>query len=269
MGYSSHRSALSKGAGTEAFNIKVADLVPSGEEALAFIMPSVGLDSADLLCGSHEWHADDYVDALSRKLIEWVADGDELHNHSYRLALFGSLLGVEMGLDTADLWSLRRGAFLHDIGKIGIPSSILLKRGPLDEREWHIMKQHPLIGEEICRDIPSLGDILPIVRSHHQRWDGTGYPDGLRGEQIPLLARITQMADIYDALTTERPYKSAFTPEKAMETIKEEGQREWRDPRIVRILEDLFPVFRALPSDGALSFSMQALADVVRRRSWS
>ncbi len=223
---------------------------------------------ANALRGEVEWEEDRLIDGLTRKLIQMVADGDELESHGHRLALMASLLGVELGLNRADMLSLRRGAYLHDIGKIGIPSSILLKRGPLDDREWRIMQKHPAIGERICRDLPSLSGILPIIRSHHERWDGTGYPDGLRGETIPLLARITQIADIYDALTTQRPYKSAFLPEKALEIIQEEGQRGWRDPRLVMAIEDLFPVFKTLPPDNASSFSLQALSEVVRRRKW-
>jgi putative two-component system response regulator len=215
-----------------------------------------------------EWLEDDYIDAMARKLIEQVADGQELESHCQRLALLVSLLGMEVGLSEAELRSLRRGAYLHDIGKIGIPASILLKRGPLDEREWRIMQKHPLIGEQICQELPSLLAILPIIRSHHERWDGSGYPDGLRGEEIPLLARITQIADIYDALTTERPYKRAFTPEEALAVIKAEGERGWRDPKLVKTIENMLPVFTALPPDCATTFSLQALEEVVRRRSW-
>jgi len=96
------------------------------------------------------------------------------------------------------------------------------------------MKSHPIRGEEICRHMKSLTAVLPIIRHHHERWDGSGYPDGLRGEQIPLLARVLQIVDIYDALTSPRPYKSAFSPEKAISIIQEETGRGWRDPRIVQ-----------------------------------
>lgn len=236
-------------------------------EALLILAPEQALPE-QLAAPDPEWQDADFVDALAIQLIELVADGKELEFHCHRLALFASLLGAEMGLDKTDMLALRRGAYLHDIGKIGIPPRILLKRGPLDEREWRIMQKHPAIGEKICRDVPSLLGILPIVRSHHERWDGSGYPDGLRGEQIPLLARITQIADIYDALTTERAYKCAFTPEKALEIIQEEEQRGWRDPKLVRILEDLFPVFKTVPAETASSFSLQALSDVVRQKKW-
>lgn len=216
-----------------------------------------------------DWQEEDFIHALTRKLIEVIADGDELEHHCHRLALLASLVGVEVGLDKVNMLALRRGAYLHDIGKIGIPAAILLKRGPLDDREWRIMKKHPVIGERICRDVPSLRAVLPIIRSHHERWDGTGYPDGLRGEEIPWLARIIQVADIYDALTTKRPYKCAFAPERALEIIREERERGWRDSQLVDVLESLFPVFRTLPPDSASSFSLQALAEVVRYRRWT
>src|SRR5205807_7897679 len=119
------------------------------------------------------------------------------------------------GLTRADLLALYRGGYLHDVGKVGIPDSILFKPGKLNGDEWLVMQSHSTRGEEICRPMKSLGPVLPIIRHHHERWDGSGYPDGLRGDQIPLLARILQTADIYDALTSPRPYKSAFSEENA------------------------------------------------------
>jgi putative nucleotidyltransferase with HDIG domain len=278
VGYPLHRNTTANGVGAEEpgnlskrHGKSRLDSLAHLEEAVLLVADSAisaCLDRPDSLEADPEWQEAGYIEALARRLIEILADGPDLEKHCHRLALLVSLLGVEMGLDTTDLQSLRRGAYLHDIGKIGIPSSILLKRGPLDEEEWCIMRKHPLIGEQICRDLPSMQGILPIIRSHHERWDGTGYPDGLREKEIPLLARITQMADIYDALTAERPYKSAFSPEKALETIREEGLRGWRDPNLVRIVENLFPIFKTLPPDGTSSLSLQALSGVVRRRSW-
>ena len=131
------------------------------------------------------------------------------------------------------LAALYRGGYLHDIGKIGIPDAILFKRGPLTSEEWDVMRSHPVRGEEICRPMRSLAPVLPIIRSHHERWDGSGYPDGLAGDGIPLLARILQVADIYDALTSERPYKQALAPEEAFAVMEEEVRRGWRDPELV------------------------------------
>ena len=129
-------------------------------------------------------------------------------------------LGVAMGLDRACLLALYRGGYLHDVGKVGIPDSILFKPGRLTAEEWVVMRSHSTRGEEICRHLKSMGDVLPIIRHHHERWDGSGYPDGLREEQIPLMARVLQIADIYDALTNPRPYKPAFETAKALRTIR-------------------------------------------------
>ena len=107
--------------------------------------------------------------------------------------------------------ALKRGGFLHDLGKIAIPDEILKKGSDLTSEEWRIMKRHPLIGENICKPLRSLKMVLPIIRHHHEHWDGSGYPDRLSGENIPLLARTLQVVDVYDALRTARPYKPART----------------------------------------------------------
>ena len=132
--------------------------------------------------------------------------------HCERLATYSIALGQALGLLRHDQLALYRGGYLHDIGKISIPDVILFKRGLLTDEEWQTMRLHTIRGEEICSPMKSLKPVLPIIRSHHERWDGSGYPDGLAGEEIPLLARILQVADIYDALTTARPYKPAFSP---------------------------------------------------------
>ncbi len=116
---------------------------------------------------------------------------------------------------------------------------ILFKRGLLTDEEWQTMRQHTIRGEEICRPMKTLAPVLPIIRSHHERWDGTGYPDGLAGEDIPLLARILQVADIYDALTTARPYKPAFSHQHAIEIMLEESRRGWRDPELVPLFAEV------------------------------
>jgi putative two-component system response regulator len=159
--------------------------------------------------------------------------------HCQRLSVASVMLGEALGLPSQDLTSLYRGGFLHDIGKIGIPDAILFKRGTLTSAEWEVMRSHPLRGEEICRPMRSLWPVLPIIRSHHERWDGSGYPDGLAAEQIPLLARILQVADIYDALTTERPYKLALSPETAFTVMEEEVRRGWRDPELVPLFASI------------------------------
>ncbi len=159
--------------------------------------------------------------------------------HCERLAAYSIALGQALGLSKADQLALYRGGFLHDIGKISIPDVILFKRGLLSEEEWQTMRQHTIRGEEICRPMKTLAPVLPIIRSHHERWDGSGYPDGLAGEEIPLLARILQVADIYDALTTARPYKPAFSHQHAIEIMLEEARRGWRDPELVPLFSGI------------------------------
>jgi len=159
----------------------------------------------------------------------------ETAGHCERLALMAVAMGIAMGLTRANLRALYRGGYLHDVGKVGIPDSILFKPGPLTAEEWVTMRSHTTRGEEICRHMKSLAPVVPIIRHHHERWDGTGYPDGLWGEQIPLLARVLQVVDIYDALTSARPYKRAFTSEEALTIIQQEVDRGWRDPQIVKL----------------------------------
>ena len=180
---------------------------------------------------------DDETEGLLLALGQAVEQRDHnIAGHCERLAFMGVAMGVVMGLERTSLLALYRGGYLHDVGKVGIPDSILFRPGPLDEQEWVIMRSHTTRGEEICRHLKSLHSVLPIIRNHHERFDGSGYPDGLRGKQIPLLARVMQIADIYDALTSRRCYKPAFSPAKALEIILEETARGWRDPQVV----DLF-----------------------------
>jgi putative two-component system response regulator len=159
--------------------------------------------------------------------------------HCQRLAWYGVSLGMALGLPRPQLLALHRGGFLHDIGKISVPDSILQKRGKLTEEEWRIVRMHPVTGEDICRPMKSLASVLPVIRSHHERWDGGGYPDGLPGERIPLVARILQVADIYDALITERPYKAALDPNAALKVLNAEAARGWRDSHLVGLFTEL------------------------------
>ena len=160
-------------------------------------------------------------------------------NHCERLALISVALGVSLELDQARLITLYRGGYLHDIGKVGIPDSILFKKGALTAAEWEVMRSHSARGEEICRHMKSLEPVLPIIRHHHERWDGTGYPDGLRGNQIPLLARVVQIADIYDALTSRRSYKDPLNEEQALAVMQSESARGWRDPQLTSMFLQL------------------------------
>jgi len=160
-------------------------------------------------------------------------------SHCVRMAHLSVALGKAMDLRLEQLLALCRGAYLHDIGKIAVPDSILFKKDRLTEAEWEVMKSHTLVGYSICKPVKSLELVLPIIRSHHERWDGTGYPDGLAGLEIPLLARVLQMADIYEALTTKRPYKPAFDHQTALNIMIDETARGWRDPELMKLFLSL------------------------------
>jgi putative two-component system response regulator len=142
-------------------------------------------------------------------------------------------LGKSLGLPAEQLKALHRGGVLHDVGKIGIPDSILLKPGPLSKEEREVIKSHPVIGERICSPLKSLRLVLPIIRHHHERFDGSGYPDGLSGAAIPLTARILQVVDLYDAFTTQRPYKPAYPQARAFAIMREETARGWWDASLI------------------------------------
>jgi len=155
-------------------------------------------------------------------------------DHCERLVALGRAFGKFLNLTHSETKNLMWGGYLHDIGKIGIPDAVLLKKGKLTPEEWQIMKQHVEIGAQICAPLRTMQGVVPIVRHHHERWDGSGYPDGLLGDAIPYLAQVFQIIDIYDALTSERPYKKAFTPAKALETIAAEVALGWRNPLLVQ-----------------------------------
>ncbi len=153
--------------------------------------------------------------------------------HCGRLAAYATDLGLALGLGEEDQASLYRGGFLHDVGKVGIPDAVLLKTDRLSESEYGQIKEHPVIGDRLCGELRSLRGVRPIVRHHHERLDGSGYPDGLGGDAIPLLAQIMGIVDVYDAITTARPYKPAFTPEEAYAELTREVTRGWRRKDLV------------------------------------
>ncbi len=188
-----------------------------------------------------------------------------LGQHCQRLALMAAAMGVALGLPAPEILALQRGGYLHDIGKVAVPDHILFKAGALTPEEWDIMKSHAERGERICSNMRSLTPVLPIIRHHHERWDGTGYPDQLKGEEIPILARILQLADIYDALTTARPYKRALSPEDAVQIINEEVAKGWRDPRLVELFTDILPMFRTPTPPDFSRLSLHALAASIER----
>ncbi|MGH9783413.1 MAG: response regulator [Terriglobia bacterium] len=228
-----------------------------------------GLDNTDDRIQGIECGADDFLSkpvnkeellARVRSLLKLKHFTDELENaetvlfslalsveakdsytegHCQRLSKFSVALGKRLGLQEEQLVALRRGGILHDVGKIAVPEQILLKPGPLTSEERKIMQGHPVIGERICSPLKSLRLVLPIIRHHHEKSDGSGYPDGLKAEETPLTARILQTVDVYDALTTERPYKKALTPQQAFRQMREEVKRGWWVERLVDQLEPL------------------------------
>ncbi len=157
--------------------------------------------------------------------------------HCDRLSKYSVAVADKLGLPEDLRVALRRGGLVHDIGKLAVPESILLKPGPLTPEERKIMEQHTIAGERICAPLRSFRHVLPIIRHHHEKQDGTGYPDGLKGEQVPLTARILQITDIYDALTTDRPYRKALSAEKAFAIVREEVKRGWWDGSVLNEFE--------------------------------
>ncbi|MGH9313700.1 MAG: response regulator [Vicinamibacterales bacterium] len=148
--------------------------------------------------------------------------------HCHRMANYATALGRRLGLGADDLRTLHRGGFLHDIGMLAIADSVLRKPGPLDPEEYEIVKSHTVVGDGLCGNLRSLQAVRPIVRHHHERLDGSGYPDGLRGDAVPLLAAIVGIVDVYDAITTQRPYQPARPVDQAIDVLGKETELGWR-----------------------------------------
>lgn len=149
------------------------------------------------------------------------------HGHCERLANMSSRLGEKLGLPEDQIRALRRAGIVHDIGKVAVPDAILLKPSSLSEAEMRVIREHPVVGERICAPLRTFRLVLPIIRHHHERHDGSGYPDGLRNSQIPVTAAVLQLADVYDALTTNRPYRKASSSDIALAIMEEEAKRGW------------------------------------------
>ena len=161
------------------------------------------------------------------------ARDDNTSSHSLNVTRYSMLLGEHLGLDEEELRALSQGALMHDLGKIGIPDNILKKPGGLDESEFEIIKQHPMMTSEILDTLETSDHFAAIARSHHERWDGTGYPDGLNGEDIPLLARIVAIADAWDAMTSNRVYRDAMSENIALDIFEREQDSGQWDPYLV------------------------------------
>jgi len=184
-------------------------------------------------------HAEQVIFSLARTV---EAKDKYTEGHCERLSKMAEKLGRRIGLGKEDLVILRRAGLLHDIGKIAIQDSILLKNGPLDDEEFETIKKHPEIGERICAPLKSLKPILPTIKHHHEKWDGSGYPAGLKGREIPLHARIMGIVDCYDALTTSRSYRKAMTHDEAITIMRNETEKGKWDPELfaayVELLEE-------------------------------
>jgi putative two-component system response regulator len=180
-----------------------------------------------------------YIDEQAESVIFSLAQSIEARDpfdtgHSARVSSNAERFGKCLGLSQGDLDTLRIGGLVHDIGKIGIPDAILSKPGPLDFKESRIVEQHTIIGEQICAPLKSFRHVLPLIRHHHERMNGTGYPDGLSGGQIPLIVRILQIVDICDALTSDRSYRQTMSLPSALMVLYEEAARGWLDEDLVR-----------------------------------
>ena len=169
--------------------------------------------------------------------------------HCQRLAAYSVALGRALGLDRDDIAALHRGGYLHDVGKIGVADAILLKSAPLTPAEYRLMQAHTTIGERLCGELRSLRSVRSIIRHHHERLDGSGYPDGLRGDEVPLTAQIVGVVDAYDAMTTARPYRAALGEAHACEELLRDAAAGLLHPDIVRAFVGLDRA-AALAADG-------------------
>ena len=156
----------------------------------------------------------------------------ETEGHTQRVTEMSVEMARQMGISGTEIVHIRRGALLHDIGKMGVPDEILLKPGKLTDEEWEIMRKHPQLAYDMLSPITYLHPALDIPLCHHEKWDGTGYPQGLKGEQIPLAARVFAVVDVWDALTSDRPYRPAWTKQEALGHIREQSGKHF-DPRVV------------------------------------
>ena len=198
------------------------------------------------------------------RMIE--AKDTDTGNHCSRLAYSAAVFAQKLGLSEDDIKALRQGGVLHDIGKLAIPDKVLLKNGPLTDSEWQIMRQHTVIGYQLCRGLKSIEKVIPIIRSHHERWQGGGYPDNLKGEEIPLLARVFQLVDIYDALSHSRPYKPAWPIGKIIALFEEEISFGWRDPYLGREFVNILktsPEILVRPDDEVQDISEEILEEIL------
>lgn len=213
-------------------------------------------------------HAESVLFVLARSI---EARDPYTSGHCERLSAFATALGRRIGLDEKQLVALAKAGVVHDVGKIAVPDAILLKPGPLTAEEREVIERHPVTGDEICQPLRSFSLVRPIIRHHHERMDGSGYPDGLCGDRIPITARVLQVVDIFDSLTTKRPYKDAYNVAQALDVLQKEARRGWRDPDLVLAFRDLVSSGR-LPitpttETGCFDRRLASMAEPGRRRA--
>ena len=221
--------------------------------AKPFIVPEMRARVASLLRIKRYTDALDSAESVILSLAMTIEARDlATEGHCQRLAHYAVALGERIGLSSEDLDALRVGGYLHDIGKVGIPGRVLLKDGKLDADEYDLMKSHTLIGDRLCAELRLLKRIRPIVRHHHERLDGSGYPDGLVGDEVPLLAQIMGVVDVFDAITTSRPYKPALAMEQACAVLRDEVRLGWRRADLVEPFVQLL-VERGMMAEAAVT----------------
>ncbi|RMG02473.1 MAG: HD domain-containing protein, partial [Nitrospirae bacterium] len=159
--------------------------------------------------------------------------------HTERVKRYSLLVGERMGLSTEETEALQLAAVLHDVGKIGVRDAILLKGGKLDAEEYKLMSMHAEFGAKVLERVENLNEVIAGIRHHHERFEGGGYPDGLKGEEIPLIARIISVTDTFDAMTTTRPYREALSPDEAVRELHREAGRQF-DPEVVKVFVELY-----------------------------
>jgi putative nucleotidyltransferase with HDIG domain len=202
---------------------------------------AVAIDNAQLFDGLQASNKE-LQEAYKATLEGWVHALDlrdkETEGHTQRVTRLTERLARSMGINEGDIIHITRGALLHDIGKMGIPDSILLKPGPLTIEERELINQHPVYAYNMLKRIDFLLPAIDIPHYHHEKWDGSGYPDGLRGESIPFAARIFPVIDVWDALTSDRPYRKGLPPEEVREHIKSDSGRHF-DPQVVEAFMEM------------------------------
>ena len=221
-------------AGADDFFAKPFQLVELGTRVTALLQAKRALDELE--------RAEDVITSLGRTI---EARDPYTAGHCERLSGYAVAVGTALGVDARTVKALRLGGYLHDLGKIAIPDTVLLKGGPLDAAERAVIQVHPAVGAELVRGLRSLDGAIAVIRHHHERMNGAGYPDGLKGDAIPIGARILAVVDVFDALHTPRPYKPAFSMEQSLGLLRRETDAGAWDPRVV---EALIPIVRETPA---------------------